>query len=154
MTTHGFSTGIGDCVVDVNKDDIEPLLQQIDYLRTSENEINQSLNRIRDNVGTAIQQKLSPFHGMKCMVESGSKGSMVNICQMAGCVGQQNIEEGDEIIITELEHHSNYVPWNFLRERKKAVIKFAPINEDGDVIISKLEELITSKTKIIAVTHL
>ena len=92
LTTHGFSTGIGDCVVDVNKDDIEPLLQQIDYLRTSENDINQSLNRIRDNVGTAIQQQLSPFHGMKCMVESGSKGSMVNICQIAGCVGQQNIE--------------------------------------------------------------
>ena len=68
--------------------------------------------------------------------------------------GQHSIKEGDEIIITELEHHSNYVPWHFLRENRKAIIKFAPINEDGDIIISKLKELITAKTKIIAVTHL
>ena len=68
--------------------------------------------------------------------------------------GQHSIKEGDEIIITELEHHSNYVPWHFLRENRKAIIKFPPINEDGDIIISKLKELITAKTKIIAVTHL
>ena len=53
-----------------------------------------------------------------------------------------------------MEHHSNYVPWHFLRETKGAIIKFAPINEDGDIIIDRLKELITSKTKIIAVTHL
>jgi len=68
--------------------------------------------------------------------------------------GQQYIKEGDEIIITELEHHSNYVPWHFLRESKKAIIKFAPINEDGDILIDELKKLITSKTKIIAITHL
>ena len=64
------------------------------------------------------------------------------------------LEKGDEILITELEHHSNYVPWHYLRENKGAVIKFAPINDDGDIIISELEKLITSKTKIIAITHL
>ena len=73
---------------------------------------------------------------------------------VATTFGQQNIKEGDEIIITELEHHSNYVPWHFLRENKKAIIRFAPINEDGDIIIDKLEKLITSKTKIISITHL
>ena len=73
---------------------------------------------------------------------------------VATTFGQQNIEKGDEIIITELEHHSNYVPWHFLRETKKAIIKFAPINEDGDIMIDKFKELITSKTKIVAVTHL
>jgi len=73
---------------------------------------------------------------------------------VATTFGQQNIEKGDEIIITELEHHSNYVPWHFLRETRGAIIKFAPINEDGDIIIDKLKELITSKTKIVAVTHL
>ena len=64
------------------------------------------------------------------------------------------IGPGDEIIVTELEHHSNYVPWHFLREIKKAIIKFAPIDENGDINIEKLQELITSKTKIIAITHL
>jgi len=73
---------------------------------------------------------------------------------VATTFGQQNIEKGDEIIITELEHHSNYVPWHFLRATRGAIIKFAPINEDGDIIIDKLKELFTSKTKIVAVTHL
>ena len=83
-----------------------------------------------------------------------TKNATEAINLIATTFGQQNIKAGDEIIITELEHHSNYVPWHFLRETKKAVIKFAPINVDGDIEIEKLKELITSKTKIIAVTHL
>ena len=83
-----------------------------------------------------------------------TKNATEAINLVASSFGQQNIDEGDEIIITELEHHSNYVPWHFLRETKKANIKFAPINEDGDVKIDELKKLITSKTKIIAVTHL
>jgi len=79
-----------------------------------------------------------------------TKNATEAINLVATTFGQQNIQEGDEIIITELEHHSNYVPWHFLRETKKAVIKFAPINEDGDIIIDILEKLITSKTKIIS----
>ena len=83
-----------------------------------------------------------------------TKNATESINLVATTFGQQNINKGDEILITELEHHSNYVPWHYLRETKGAVIKFAPINEDGDIIISKLKELITSKTKIIAITHL
>ena len=83
-----------------------------------------------------------------------TKNATEAINLVATTFGQQNINEGDEIIVTELEHHSNYVPWHFLRESKKAIIKFAPINEDGDIIIEKLQKLITSKTKIIAITHL
>jgi len=83
-----------------------------------------------------------------------TKNATEAINLVATTFGQQNIKEGDEIIITELEHHSNYVPWHFLRETKKAIIKFAPINNDGDIIIEELQKLITPKTKIIAVTHL
>ena len=83
-----------------------------------------------------------------------TKNATEAINLVATTFGQQNINEGDEIIITELEHHSNYVPWHFLRQNKKAIIKFAPINKDGDIIINKFKELITPKTKIIAVTHL
>ena len=83
-----------------------------------------------------------------------TKNATESINLVAATFGQQNVKKGDEILITELEHHSNYVPWHFLRESKKAIIKFAPINEDGDIIIEKLQELITSKTKIIAITHL
>jgi cysteine desulfurase/selenocysteine lyase len=83
-----------------------------------------------------------------------TKNATESINLVASTFGQQNIKKGDEILITELEHHSNYVPWNYLRESKGAIIKFAPINDDGDLIISEFEKLITSKTKIIAVTHL
>ncbi|HIF62140.1 MAG TPA: cysteine desulfurase [Candidatus Pelagibacter sp.] len=83
-----------------------------------------------------------------------TKNATESINLVASTFGQQNIEKGDEILITELEHHSNYVPWHYLRENKGAVIKFAPINDDGDIIINEFEKLITSKTKIIAITHL
>ena len=83
-----------------------------------------------------------------------TKNATESMNLVATTFGQQHIESDDEILVTELEHHSNYVPWHFLRERKGAIIKFAPINEDGDIIIDELKKLITSKTKIVAVTHL
>jgi cysteine desulfurase/selenocysteine lyase len=83
-----------------------------------------------------------------------TKNATESMNLVATIFGQQNIEKGDEILVTELEHHSNYVPWHFLRERKGAIIKFVPINEDGDIITDELKKLITSKTKIVAVTHL
>ncbi|MDX5593819.1 cysteine desulfurase [Pseudovibrio sp. SPO723] len=64
------------------------------------------------------------------------------------------IQEGDEIIISILEHHSNIVPWHFLRERKGAVIKWAPIDEEGNLTVDAVEQLITDRTKLIAVTHM
>ena len=65
-----------------------------------------------------------------------------------------NINEGDEIILSMLEHHSNIVPWHFLREKKKAVIKWLDIDKNGFVEIDKLKSLITPKTKIIGITHM
>jgi len=83
-----------------------------------------------------------------------TKNATESMNLVATTFGQQYIKRDDEILVTELEHHSNYVPWHFLRERKGAIIKFAPVNEDGDIIIDELKKLITSKTKIVAVTHL
>ncbi len=83
-----------------------------------------------------------------------TKNATESINLVASTFGQQNINKGDEILITELEHHSNYVPWHYLRKIKGAVIKFVPINEDGDIEINKFEKLITPKTKIVGITHL
>ena len=83
-----------------------------------------------------------------------TKNATESINLIASTFGQKYIKKDDEILITELEHHSNYVPWHYLRENNGAIIKFAPINDDGDIIISELEKLISSKTKIIAITHL
>ena len=83
-----------------------------------------------------------------------TKNATESINLVATTFGQQHIKQGDEILITELEHHSNYIPWHYLRENKGAIIKFAPINDDGDILIDKFKELISPKTKIIALTHL
>ena len=83
-----------------------------------------------------------------------TKGATESINLVASSYGEKYIKEGDEILITELEHHSNYVPWHFLRKNKGAVIKFAPINKNGEVEIDEIKKLISDKTKIIAITHI
>jgi len=83
-----------------------------------------------------------------------TKGATESINLVASSYGEKYIKEGDEILITELEHHSNYVPWHFLRKNKGAVIKFAPINKNGEVEIDEIKKLISNKTKIIAITHI
>ena len=83
-----------------------------------------------------------------------TKGATESINLVASSFGEKYIKEGDEILITELEHHSNYVPWHFLRKNKGAVIKFAPVNKNGEVEIDEIKKLISNKTKIIAITHI
>ena len=68
--------------------------------------------------------------------------------------GQDNIAEGDEIILSVMEHHANIVPWHMLRERKGAVLKWAPIADNGQFLIEELERMITPRTKMIALTHM
>ena len=63
------------------------------------------------------------------------------------------LEEGDEIIITTMEHHSNIVPWQMIRDEKGLVLKAADVDEEGAFHLSALEALITERTKIIAVPH-
>lgn len=64
------------------------------------------------------------------------------------------LKEGDEIILSLMEHHSNIVPWHFLRERKGCVIKWVPIDDEGNFLIEEFEKLITPRTKIVAMTHM
>jgi len=83
-----------------------------------------------------------------------TKGATESINLIASSFGEKYIKDGDEILITELEHHSNYVPLHFLRKKKGAVIKFAPVNNNGEVEIDEIKKLISNKTKIIAITHI
>ena len=83
-----------------------------------------------------------------------TKGATEALNLVANTLGQNYLKENDEILITELEHHSNYVPWHFLRKSKNIKINFAEINADGDVTLEEIEKKITPKTKVIAVTHL
>ncbi len=83
-----------------------------------------------------------------------TKGATEAINLVANTFGQKYLDEGDEVLITELEHHSNYVPWHFLRKSKKINIEFAEVNEQGEVTLEEIKKKITDRTKIICVTHL
>ena len=64
------------------------------------------------------------------------------------------IGEGDEIILSIMEHHSNIVPWHFLRERLGAVIRWAPVDDEGNFLVDEFEALFTERTKLVAITHM
>jgi len=68
--------------------------------------------------------------------------------------GRERIKAGDEIVLSIMEHHSNIVPWHFLRERQGAVIKWAPIDDDGNFLLDEFEKLIGPRTRMVAITHM
>jgi len=68
--------------------------------------------------------------------------------------GRERIKAGDEIVLSIMEHHSNIVPWHFLRERHGAVIKWAPVDDEGNFLLDEFEKLLTSRTKLVAMTHM
>ena len=68
--------------------------------------------------------------------------------------GRERIKPGDEIVLSIMEHHSNIVPWHFLRERQGAVIKWAPVDDEGNFLLDEFEKLLTPRTKMVAVTQM
>lgn len=83
------------------------------------------------------------------------RSSTGGLNMLASCLGRHlDIGEGDEIILSIMEHHSNIVPWHFWRERHGAVIKWAPVDEDGNFLMEEFAKLITPRTKVVALTHM
>src|SRR6202789_1358230 len=68
--------------------------------------------------------------------------------------GRERIQPGDEIVLSIMEHHSNIVPWHFLRERHGAVIKWAPVDDEGNFLIDEFEKLLTDRTRLVAITQM
>ena len=83
-----------------------------------------------------------------------TRGTTEAINLVASSFGLANISAGDEIVLSIMEHHSNIVPWHFLRERKGAVLKWAPISDDGELDLDALDKLITERTRIVAITQM
>ena len=82
-----------------------------------------------------------------------TRGTTESINLVAYTWGRQNIKEGDEIIISTMEHHSNIVPWQILCEEKNAVLKVIPVNDDGELMLDEYQKLLSPKTKLVAVVH-
>jgi len=82
-----------------------------------------------------------------------TRGTTEGINLVAQTWGRQNIKAGDEILVSNMEHHSNIVPWYVLCQEKGAVLKVVPINEEGELIMDEFEKLLTEKTKIVSIVH-
>jgi cysteine desulfurase / selenocysteine lyase len=83
-----------------------------------------------------------------------TKSATEAINLVAASYGSMAIKPGDEIVLSIMEHHSNIVPWHFHRERNGAVLKWAPINDNGEFLLDEFERLLTPRTKIVAITHM
>ena len=83
-----------------------------------------------------------------------TSGTTAAVNLVAFSYGETFVTEGDEIIVTEAEHHSNIVPWQMMCRRKGAVLKVLPVDESGHLELDKLDDLISPKTKMMAVTHI
>lgn len=83
-----------------------------------------------------------------------TKGTTDAINLVARSFGDMIVNEGDEIIISELEHHSNIVPWQMLCERTGAVLKVIPVNDDGELLIEEYKKLLSTNTKIVAINYI
>lgn len=102
-----------------------------------------SRDSVRDFINAASREEI--------IFTSGTTSS-VNLA--AFCFGEAFVKEGDEIIVTEAEHHSNIVPWQLMCERRKAILKVLPVDDGGYLMIDRLPELISERTRLMSVTHI
>jgi cysteine desulfurase/selenocysteine lyase len=120
--------------------------------------IHRAVHRLADEATQAYEQArdaVKDFINASCREEIVfTSGTTASINLVAFCFGEAFVMEGDEIIVTEAEHHSNIVPWQMMCRRKGAVLKVLPVDETGYLELEKLSALITDKTRIMAVTQI
>lgn len=107
--------------------------------------------RAYEDARDSVKEFINAEHREEVIFTSGTTAS-INI--VAYCFGEAFLNEGDEVVVTEAEHHSNIVPWQMMCQRKGAVLKVLPVSDDGYLLIEKLDEILTPKTRILAVTHI
>ncbi|HSZ33719.1 MAG TPA: cysteine desulfurase, partial [Puia sp.] len=133
----------------------------IDALTYYYNHLNANIHR---GIHTLAEEATAAFEEtrdtVKEFIGAGSreeiiftKGTTEGINLVAYSWGRKNIREGDEIIISNMEHHSNIVPWQLLCEEKGAILKVIPINDAGELEMDEYEKLLSSKTKLVSIVH-
>lgn len=103
-----------------------------------------------ENARNTVKEFINAKSSYEVIFTSGTTGS---INGLALSFGEKYIHKDDEILITAMEHHSNIVPWQMLCERKKALLKTIPFNEQGELQMDEFEKLLTPRTRIVAVIH-
>ncbi len=100
----------------------------------------------------SVRRFLNAAHLEEVVFARSATGALNTV---ASCLGRHlQLGEGDEIILSIMEHHSNIVPWHYWRERHGAVIKWAPVDEDGNFLFEEFEKLISPRTKVVSLTHM
>ena len=124
----------------------------------SNSNIHRAVHRLADEATQAYE---SARDSVKTFLNAASReeivftsGTTSAVNLVAFSFGEAFVHEGDEVIVTEAEHHSNIVPWQLMCERKGAVLKVIPVDDEGYLKINELEKLLTEKTRIVAVTHI
>lgn len=128
-----------------------------DFYRTSYANVHRGLHHL-SNAATdayeAARGKVAKFLGASSDQEIVFTRSVTEALNLVAHGLGEGIEEGDEIILSVMEHHSNIVPWHFLRKHKGAVIKWVPVKPDGSFDLDAFESLVTERTRIVALTHM
>jgi len=102
-----------------------------------------------------VREKVAQFLNARSSREIiFTRGTTEGINLVAQSYGRTNLKPGDEIVITAMEHHSNIVPWQLVCEQTGAVLKAAPINDDGELDVTAFEQLLSDRTRLVAVVHL
>ena len=130
-----------DAVVDVYASRYANVHRGIHWLSDQTTDLyEESREKIREFINAGAREEVIFTHG-----------TTEGINLVAHSWGQANIKAGDEILLTEMEHHSNIVPWQQLAERTGAVVRWAPITDDGRLHMEALDRLLTKRTKMVAV---
>ena len=99
----------------------------------------------------AVKQFINAEFREEVIMTSGTTAS-INL--VAFSFGEAFVSKGDEVVVSAVEHHSNIVPWQLMCERKGAVLKVLPVDDDGHLMVEKLSGLLTDRTKIVAISHI
>lgn len=112
--------------------------------------LSEEMTKMYESARQKVQNYLNAEFPHEIIFTSGVTGSLN---AAAYSFGEAYIKEGDEIILSEMEHHSNIVPWQIMCQRKNAKIKVIPINQKGELLLDEYEKLINEKTKLVAIAH-
>lgn len=138
---------------------VQSVLDMWNRISTESNaNIHRAVHRLADEATQAYEQARD---AVKDFLNATSReeiiftsGTTASINLAAFCFGEAFVKEGDEIVVTEAEHHSNIVPWQMMCRRKGAVLRVLPVDDTGHLMVDKLPEILNDRTRILAVTHI
>lgn len=120
--------------------------------------IHRAVHRLADEATQAYEAARDAVKGFLNASEREeivfTSGTTAAINLVAFCFGEAFVKEGDEVVVTEAEHHSNIVPWQMMCRRKGAVLKVLPVDDHGHLKVEMLDDILTDRTRIMAVTHI